>query len=156
MVGLCWVRTWPVRPRLARSRGNVGLRIKDPLTPSISPKFYSRTGRWGSYNLVSEVGGIEFEPRPKGFLASSISPEFYSWSGRGGPYNLGLCSTSDSIPLSHVFSAALIPPSLAKSPNGGALQSTHMARTAAAHTQYVECWTEDKMPPHPFYITCVL
>jgi hypothetical protein len=31
-------------PRLAHSRGNIGLIIKDPLAPSISPKFYNRIG----------------------------------------------------------------------------------------------------------------
>jgi hypothetical protein len=60
----------------------VGLRIKDPLTSSISPEFYSRTGRGGSSNLV----------------------------------------------FMFLFSAVLIPPSLARSSYGGALLSTHMAR----------------------------
>jgi hypothetical protein len=40
-----------------------------------------------------------------------------------------------SIPLGHAFSAALISPSLAKSPYGGAMLSTHMARVAATRTQ---------------------
>jgi hypothetical protein len=32
----------------------VGARIKGPITPSISPEFYSRNGRGGSSNLLSE------------------------------------------------------------------------------------------------------
>jgi hypothetical protein len=46
--------TWPrlarnrfpsAQPQLIGSRENVGLMIKDSLTTSISPEFYSRTGR---------------------------------------------------------------------------------------------------------------
>jgi hypothetical protein len=41
--------------------------IKDPLTPSISPEFYSRADRGGSSNMVSEPEGLEFEPQPRIF-----------------------------------------------------------------------------------------
>jgi hypothetical protein len=38
---------------------------KSSLTPSISPEFYSWIGRGGPSNLVSEPGGLEFEPQPR-------------------------------------------------------------------------------------------
>jgi hypothetical protein len=42
--------------------------IKGPLTPSISPEFYSRADRGGgSSNMVSEPEGLEFEPQPRIF-----------------------------------------------------------------------------------------
>jgi hypothetical protein len=37
--------------------------IKYPLTPFIPPVFYSWIGI-GASNMVSEPGGLEFEPRP--------------------------------------------------------------------------------------------
>jgi hypothetical protein len=41
--------------------------IKGLITHSISPKFYSWTDRRGSSNMVSESGGLEFEPWPRIF-----------------------------------------------------------------------------------------
>jgi hypothetical protein len=41
--------------------------IKGPLAPSISPGFYSRTDRRGPSIMVSESGGLEFEPRSRIF-----------------------------------------------------------------------------------------
>jgi hypothetical protein len=38
--------------------------IKSSLIPSILPEFYSWTDRGGRYNVISELGGIEFEPQP--------------------------------------------------------------------------------------------
>jgi hypothetical protein len=37
------------------------------LAPSISLGFYSKTGRGGASNLVSEPGDLEFKPRPRIF-----------------------------------------------------------------------------------------
>jgi hypothetical protein len=39
--------------------------IKDSPTPSISSEFYSRTDKEGGgfSNMVSEAGGLEFEPQ---------------------------------------------------------------------------------------------
>jgi hypothetical protein len=76
----------------------VGLRIKGQLTPSISPGFYSRTGRGGP-------------------------PTWYQ--SRGPGFN----STQP-----HIFTA-LISPSLARSPYGGALLSMHMTCAIATRTQ---------------------
>jgi hypothetical protein len=77
-----------------------GLRIKDPLAPSVSPGFYSQIDRGG--------GGLStwYQSRGPGF--DPAQPDIF---------------------------AALIPPSLARSPYGGALLDTHMARAATAHTQ---------------------
>jgi hypothetical protein len=62
-------------------------------------------------------------------LAPSIWPEWYSWTGKRGVLQLGIrAKVLGSIPLSHVFSIALIPPSLVRSPYGGALLSTYMVR----------------------------
>jgi hypothetical protein len=38
--------------------------IKDSLAPSISHGFYSWIDRRGPSNMISEPGGLEFEPRP--------------------------------------------------------------------------------------------
>jgi hypothetical protein len=38
--------------------------IKNSLAPSISLESYSRTDRGRSFNMVSDVGGFEFEPQP--------------------------------------------------------------------------------------------
>jgi hypothetical protein len=39
--------------------------IKGHLAPLISPEFYSRIDRWGPSIVLSEPGGLEFEPRPQ-------------------------------------------------------------------------------------------
>jgi hypothetical protein len=41
---------------------SVGLRIKSIFAPSISPEFYNQTDRVESSNMVSKLGGLEFEP----------------------------------------------------------------------------------------------
>jgi hypothetical protein len=53
--------------------GNCWNLIKCPTAPSISLKFYSRTGRGETFNLVSEPEGLEFNLRSHIFLLHIIS-----------------------------------------------------------------------------------
>jgi hypothetical protein len=66
------------RPCLACSRGECWNPIKVSLAPSISPEFYSRRRSFSI--MVSEPGGLKFEPRPH-ILLRVIIPAYKSSYG---------------------------------------------------------------------------
>jgi hypothetical protein len=72
------------RLRPTCSRGNVGLRDKCPLAPSISPScVYSRTDRGRSYNLVPDPRSWFQSPSATHFLLHIISPSLARSPYRG-------------------------------------------------------------------------
>jgi hypothetical protein len=72
---------FPVLGLTATPDGNCWNLIKCPIAPSISLKFYSRTGRDETFNLVFEPEGLEFELRSHIFSLHVISTYRSSYSG---------------------------------------------------------------------------